>query len=227
MSQVQLNASSIGGVLQTQFSGNVAVPANGLITVDTRDAPALLSRGASYVNVITRWTSIGAARAGSAGRVVASTSLGNGTLSIANQPDFPRQLAVRADPGTLAISAGNVALTYVGNDGVTRTDNISLITGASTIVSTLTSRGVMTLTSAVVTALAGGASPAIQINDTNSLGLAVDAGFVGFSVIKEVDDATNVTIGTVASTAASIVPSTTPNGTHTYGFGYSYTMPVG
>ena len=44
MATVQLNASGIGGTIFTQNSGPVTVPANGLITVDTRDVATFFGR---------------------------------------------------------------------------------------------------------------------------------------------------------------------------------------
>ena len=136
-----------------------------------------------------------------------------------------RQLSVRIDPGTAPITAGNVALTYVANDGTTQVDNLSAIAAATLAFSQLSSKGVVSFTSAIITGIAGGASPGVQINDTNSLSVPVDPGFVGFSAFKEYDDTTATAVGTVATLAASITPQTTPNATHTFTFGTAYTMP--
>lgn len=222
MSTVKLNASAIGGMIQLSQTGNVVVPADGIITVDVRDAPALLANGATYINSTARRTAITAPRAASAGRLVASTALSNGTKSIANQPDVPRQGILVVDPGTSAISAGNVAVAYVANDGTTTTDNISAITPASTIASTTTSKGIAILNSLVVTAIAGGASPGVQLNDSNSLSMMVDPGFVDFTVTGEFVDTTSEGQVAVASGAASLTPSTTPNATHNYTVYYNY-----
>lgn len=219
---VTLNASAIGGVIQTQNSGPITVPANGLISVDSRDVPTLLAAGAAYVNSRLSWFTTGAARAASAGRIVASGSLSNGTLAIANQPDFPRQLALRVDPGTVSLSAGNVALSYVANDGSTQVDNLSAIATASAPTTQNTTKGVVTLNSVIVTGVTGGATPLVQVNDTNSLSVPVDPGFVNFSVFKEYDASTATTVGTVGTLAASVIPTGTPNSTLTFTFGSTY-----
>lgn len=222
---ITLDASAVGGTINAP-SGNIAVPASGRITVPVSDAAALLAAGCKYVNSPSRFQALSAApRAGSAGRIVASTSFANGTLSIANQPDVPRVLAVKIDPGTLEITAGNLALTYTANDGTTQVDNIDPRTAASTILTTNTSKGAVLVTSAIITAVAGGATPGVQIDDTNSLSLQVDPGFAAFTVKRANVDGANETIGTVNSSAASITPNTTPNATHTYGFYYNYTAP--
>ena len=225
MPTVQMSAAGIGGLIRAQ-NGTYPVPPSGLITVDSRDVPSLLAAGAFYTNQMAGMQNIpGAPAAATAGRIVASTSLANGTLSIANQPDVPRQVAARVDPGTSAITAGTLTLVYTANTGAAYTDAISLIAAASTPVTTSSALGVAVLTSAIVTGLAGGTSPKIQVNDTNSLSLAVPNGFANFSVTKEMDDGANAAIGTVASSAASITPTATPNGTHTFAFGFLATYP--
>jgi hypothetical protein len=223
-STVQMNAAGLGTVYADW--GTYAVPTNGLITVDSRDVITLLRTGATYINAMTRSATISPApRAGSAGRIVASVALSNGTLSIANQPDVSRQVATRVDPGTTAITAGTLTNIYVANDGTTTTDAVSLAAAASTPVTVSSSKGVVKMTSAIVTGLVGGASPLIQVNDTNSLSVMVDPGFTNFSVLKESVDGADETIGTVATAAASITPTTAPNATHTYGFVFGLAAP--
>lgn len=223
MATVTMNASAIGGTINTQFSGNIVVPANGTITVDTRDALSLLSAGAYYMNTQSRWSGVSAARAGSAGQIVASAALANGTATIANQPDVGRQLGLRIDPGAGTITAGQTVLSYIGNDGVATLDTVSL--ASSAVFTTNTSKGVLHLTSQITTALAGGSSPKMELTDTNSLALSVDPGFSVFVVNKSNVDGADQAVGTVASAAACITPTTAPNGTHTFGFAYSFVSP--
>lgn len=215
---VSLDASQIGGtIIPGGAEARKVVGPTGVITVKGIDAPSFVQAGAKFIQAQQIQSSgIIAPRAASAGRVVASTSLANGTLSIANQPDTPRQLVAVFDPGTVAISAGDLALTYVANDGTTQVDHISPVTPASTIKSTTTSKGVVSLTSAIVTALAGGASPLVQVNDTNSLSMIVPPYFSGFALTRAFADGVVNGTTAVASSAASYTPSTTPNATHTY-----------
>lgn len=220
---VKMNASAIGGTIQTNNSGVITVPADGIVTVNSLDAAQLLAAGATYIHATNRYQQLNAAPVvATAGRIVASTSLANGTLSIANQPDVPRQCGIYVDPGTTAITAGAVTATYIANDGSTTIDVVSAVTAASTPFTTNTSKGVVVMNSVVVTGVVGGTTPHTQVNDTNSFGLSVDPGFVDFKALRENTDGANGTIGTVASTAASITPNTTPNGTHTYSWNYSY-----
>jgi len=224
---ITLDATAIGGTIYPGGSAaRIPVPANGRVTVTADIVVPLIVAGAKYVGSNARSQAIlGAPRAASAGRIVASTALANGTLSIANQPDVPRQLSVRFDTGTSAVTGGNLALRYVGNDGVDTTENISAVAPASTLLTVTTSKGVVSVTSAIVTGVAGGASPKIQVNDTNSLSVQVDPSFTGVVFNQTFADSVAEGQSAVASSAASWTPSTTPNGTHTYGASYSYSAP--
>jgi hypothetical protein len=225
MSQIRMNASAIGGTLQLPFSGVIQVPSDGIITVDSRDATVLLRQGASYVTSAARYATYIGPIAGAAGQLVASTSFANGTLSIANQPDFPRQASVRIWPGTVAITGGQAAVSYTANDGTTQTDIVSGIGGATTAISVNLSKGVVHLNSVIVTGVAGGATPGIQVDTLNRLAALVDAGFVDFSMLGLSVD--NASVGLVTTFPASGVfqPSTVPNGTHSYGFSFKFNAP--
>lgn len=224
---VTVDATPIGGtIIQGGSAPNIPVPANGRVTTSTRVAAQLVAAGANYLGTQLRSQNLQAPPvAATAGRIVASTALANGTLSIANQPDIPRQAVVVVDPGTSAITAGVLALAYLGNDGVNRTESISLVGPGTTIMSTTTSRGLQTVASAIVTALAGGASPKVQVNDTNALALAVDPNFAALTINRQYGDGVATSGGTLQSTAAVFTPTLTPNGTHTYGFNFSYNSP--
>lgn len=223
---VRLSASALGsGVIQTINSGAVVPAADGTITVNALDVPSLLAAGCEYIIQSTESQRVSAPRAQSAGRIVASTALANGTIAIANQPDSPRQCDLYVEPGGGTITAGNAALVYIANDGTTQTDNFSLINTSTVAWSSRTSKGVLHVNSITISALAGGTSPQVQVNDTNALSMMVNPGFIDFTVLKENVDAANEAVGTVASSAASVVPTTTPNATHNYDFFYSFNAP--
>jgi hypothetical protein len=226
MATVKLNISAIGGMIQTQFSGNVAQASDGTVVVDVRDVPDLLRIGAVYINNRTGSQTFGLApRQASAARIVSSASLANGTLTVANQPDVPRRLTITVWPGTAPISGGTIAFPYTANDGAAQTDSFALAMAASVASTFSTSKGVLVAGSAVVTGLAGGASPGVQIDDTNFLAMMVEPGFQNFAELKENYESGNVTVGTLAASAGCISPNIQPNGSHTYGFSYSYTAP--
>lgn len=227
MSQsVKLNAKALGGAIQTQYSGYVTVGADGTVTVDSRDAASLLAAGASYINTRTGYVNYPVAPViGTVGKFVASTSLANGTLSIANQPDVPRMGLLRVDPGASAVTAGNAAITYVANDGTTQVDNLSVITGASTLATLSTSKGMMLINSVILTGVVGGTTPHVQLSSDGRLACPVDAGFQDFAVVAEWDTNASATPGAVTASAAAIAPTAAVNGTATYSFGYTYIMP--
>lgn len=218
--QVKLNVSALGGVIQTENSGTLQTAADGTITVNASDVPSLLRAGAIYVNTTVKSQRISAPIVGAVGQIVASAALSNGTKTIAAQPDVGRQLAIKVSPGATSLTAGTLAVSYLGNDGIATVDTVNLVITSGTILTTPTSKGALTVTSVIATGVTGGTSPVFQVDTTNALALAVDPGYSGLTVVKEADDNTNVTIGTVASSAACVTPSTTPNGTHNYDFTY-------
>lgn len=227
MTLVTMNAAAIGGAIDLPYTGRVVVPANGTITVDSRDVLALMIEGATYMSTIQRSAYFPAARAATAGRLVASTALTNGTLAIANQVDVPRQGQVIMGNGAgPPITAGNLALTYIANDGAPQVDNFSAVLASSGAATSATSKGIQVINSAIVTGIVGGSSPFVYISDTNSLSFVVEPGFQGFALVREAVDATTEISGqTVASSAASVTPSTAPNGTHNFSMSATYQYP--
>lgn len=226
MATTKMSVANIGGTISLSYTGKIVTPADGVVTVDVRDAPALLAAGANFIYTTTRRSTFTTPVAATAGRLVASTSLANGTLSVANQPDVPRQGVLVVNPGTSAITAGTASIPYIANDGSNQTDSISLVMPGTTVVSTLTSKGIMHLSPVIVTGLVGGASPLVQVNDTNSLSVTVDQGFVDFTMVQELADSTTEGQVSVASTAASFTPSTAPNGTHSFTAVATYNVPM-
>lgn len=180
--------------------------------------------------------------AASAAVTVASTSLSAGnTLTIAAQPDVPRQLQAVINSGSATLSAGgNLQMVYTANDGTTQTDNLAFGGIAATSTQTLTTtKGVEHLTSAEVTVAPSGAAAnaGVQIGTNGVLALPVDPGFVDFTVTKEtkvtptngtlgLSVPADETVGTVTASGALIAPTQAPDGTHSFSFGYSYTFPA-
>ena len=227
VAQVKMSAATLGGGALQAPSGIYNIPSDGIVTVLASDVSALLQAGLSFVNITTRWQDITPApRAATAARIVASTALANGTIAIANQPDCARLAGLRVDPGTSAITAGTAALVYTANDGNPQTDSLSLVAAASTPTTQNTSKGVLHLTSITIAGLVGGTSPLVQVNDTNTLSLMVQQGATDFAIIKANVDGADEAIGTVTSSAFSVAPTTAPNGTHTYGFAFSFNAPT-
>lgn len=226
MSLVVLAGGSVGGTVQGNF-GTYQQSASGNYTVDSRDAPALIASGMNYVTTPTRtYTPPAAPLVATSGKIVASVALSNGTLSIANQPDVPRPANIVIGTGTGAVSAGSLVLSYTGNDGSATVDTLSMVLGASAGNTLTTSKGMVKIASAVVSGIAGGTSPFIHIDTTAAISVPVDAGASGLAVYSETADGVAETVGTLAAALGSIAPTTAPNGTHTYSFGYTFTSPA-
>lgn len=226
MSTVVLAGGPVGGLVQGNF-GSYPAASDGTYTVDARDAPALLALGMNYVKATVRSYTIPAAPlVATSGKIVASAALSNGGLTIANQPDVARPANVVIGTGTAAITAGSLAMTYTGNDGVVTTDTVSLVLAASSGNTISTSKGMQKIATMIVSGLAGGTSPFIHIDTTAAVSVPVDVGAVDFGVYGEIVDGAVETVGTLATALGSIAPTTAPNGTHLYSFNYNFVAPV-
>jgi hypothetical protein len=167
--------------------------------------------------------------------------LTNGSLAIAAQPDVCRQVAAVIFPGSVGITAGTLTVTYTANDGTTQVDALSLVAAsqsAGAAGSTVgTTKGVLRLTSAVVSGLTGGQSPGIYAGTNNYLGVPVPPRFVDWALTAEKKITPTVgTLGltvpsdetistTVIATGALVSPTQAPDGTHGLSFGYTVTYP--
>lgn len=220
-------SSGMGGLIQGAF-GNYFPATDGSYTVDTRDAVTLLGRGMEYVSQASmNYTTPIAPAAATVAAIVASGALSNGTVAVTAQPDVPRQVNVEVGTGTTAITAGNVAVTYVGNDGQTGTDNITAVCALSASTTQPLSRGVVSISSIVVSGLVGGTSPFIRLSTTASISLPIPAKGIDVGVTREYDAGATVAVGAMSAvTLATIAPTNAPNGTRTYSFVYSYVGPV-
>lgn len=227
MATVQLAGNNVGGVVQG-VNGVYQMAADGTFTVDTKDAPACLALGMTYIK--TRSTSYytgGSVLAASAAASIASTTLSNGALTILAQPDVSRQIAVIMGTSTTAITAGSVAITYLANDGSTQTDNLTAVLAASAVSTQFLSKGVSHINTAVVSGLVGGLTPYIFAGLTATIALPVDLGTVDLVVTKENVTGADETVGTLSTVSLGcIAPTSAPNATRTYSFLYAYTAPT-
>jgi hypothetical protein len=226
MATIQMNSGGFGGVVQGNY-GTYQAASDGTFTVDTRDASTLLSIGFTYLNKNTNaYTTPKAPAAASATAIVASGALSNGTVAVTANPDVLRQVNLIIGAGTTAISAGTLAVTYIGNDGIPGTDTLSLVCAASGTVTQFLTRGVDTISSIVVAGLTGGASPFLEMGTTTTISVPVGPSTVDVLFEREFDSSATIAVGTASSvTLASIAPTTAPNGTITYSFVYSYVTP--
>lgn len=219
--------SPIGGPISTANSGTVYPNSQGLITVSSADVPDLVRAGCVNINFNHGFYTPGfAPAAASAGLFFASAALSNGTLAIAAQADCPRPATAVINPGTLAITAGSLTLTYSANDGTpAQVDTFALNTALSTNLTLQTSKGVEIMSSMVVAGVSGGVTPGIQIGTTLALALPVAPQPFALALTKETHTGANATLGTLVGTNGIVNPSTAPNATITYGFGYTYGAP--
>jgi hypothetical protein len=232
--------TGVGGLIQAP-GGNYPVLSDGTVTVNAADVQYLMALGFEYAVIEHRvYTTAGAPVAQSTSQTVGSTSLTVGSLTIAAQPDTPRQLQAIVYPGG-AITAGVLTLTYTANDGTTQVDALSLIMAsqtAGTAGATLaTTKGVERIASAVVSGLTGGVSPGIQIGTNNYVAVPVPPRFVDFVVNYEkkisftagtlgLSVPSDDTVPTLLNTAGALItPTTVPNGTNWLSFGYTFVFP--
>ena len=220
---IQMNANGFGGIIQGNF-GTYQAGSDGTVTVDSRDVPALLVMGMTYVakrNVMYRTPS--APAVASAAVLIASLTLSNGSVTIAAQPDVMRQAQVVVTSASPGPTAGTVSISYIGNDGVTTTDVISLITVGATPATHTLSKGVQFINSATIAGLVGGTAPVwMELGTTSALSVPVDPGAQDVTFLSAQDDAGNQTLGTpVVGVLGTITVNPALNATHTYSWGYT------
>jgi hypothetical protein len=224
MSQlIKMAGNGVAGTVQGNF-GTYTAASDGSYTIDSRDVPAMLLAGMTYLNQgsFSYYAPIAPAAA-SATAYIASTTLSNGALTFANQPDVLRQaqLVVTqfASPGP---SAGTLALTYYANDGSTQVDTFNLNNANVTSPYTAqTSKGVAHFVTGTVSGLAG--TGYFSLGSTATLSVPVPPEFSGdITFLKETINTGDETVGTKSTvTLGSIAPTTAPNATHTYSFFYT------
>jgi hypothetical protein len=216
------------GAFQGPNTGTVfASTTDNTFSIDVRDLDRALKSGYVPVYKDCRVYSppVAAVATASVGLIVNSVALTNTTLTIAAQPDVPRQAFVRFDPGTTPITAGVCTVVYGANDGTAaQTDVISLVAALSTPGSTNLSKGVLTVTSATVTGLTGGTSPKIQIGTTANLAVPLPPGAVDVTILKETNAAADVAVGTLTN-AGIWTPHAAPNASLIFGIAYSVIAP--
>lgn len=212
------------GAFQGPNSGSVNENSDGTFSIDPRDT--MYAFGAGYVPARTEnrfyYTPTAPATA-SNGLLFNSAALANGTLAVAANVDVMRPVQALVLPGTTAITAGNLALTYDANDGTaSQVDNLSLITALSTTLTLNSSKGVLRMRSQIVTGLTGGTSPTILIGTTAAIAVPVPPGAQDATIISEFLDGAIVTVANAGTlTLPAYTPHTAPNATHNFGVEYT------
>lgn len=224
--QMASGSSGIGGVIQA-LSGTYVPQADGTYLVNVADAPDLLKAGFTYMaNRSENYTFPLNPLVATSGQIVASVALSNGTLAIANQPDVMRPVQVIAGAGTVALTGGNLAVSYTGNDGQATVDNVSFVMGANVIQTVYLSKGVVRIASAILTGVAGGASPFIHLDTTSALAVPIDPGAKDFALFQEICSGVITTASVLLATVlGGFTPTTAPNHTVTYSVAYNFVSP--
>ena len=228
-----LNPTGAPTLAQLPITGQVAAGSDGAFTIDIRDLPEAQRAGFSVVfNAVMQATFVGTNAAGlgrgplaaNADLLFSSAAASVGSITIAAQPDFARQVQWVFFPGTSLVSAGTLSLYYNANDGtVLQTDNFSLITALSTNISGQATKGVAHMTSMAITGLVGGNSPTIRIGTTAALAVPILAGTQDAVILGELNNATGATTanaGTLTN-AGIYTPNTAPTASNTYQVNYS------
>lgn len=203
----------------------------GRVTVNAGDIQGLLNNGYTYAPLDCRYYTTIPPAAASATAIVSAVAITNVALTIAAQPDISRKLAVVWATSSAAITAGSLSMVYTDTNGQTVTDVIALAGAVSATTTQGTSHGVAHLTSATVAGLVGGTTPTIQIGTGTALGLPLPLGWNNLSVFKETKfnltavpgTGVDESVGTVDTVGGTIIPTTVPNATLSYTFGYSFT----
>jgi hypothetical protein len=147
---------------------------------------------------------------------------GVGMTIIPNTIDHARKLQVTVATGS---GAGSI-LTLVGiganGQAVTETQDISTTKAGQTTVTTYAYRSLTSATPTVNSAagtVGVGVAAALSL-PTNGTPLALTT----LSVIGETDDGVNVAVGTVDTTAQTVIPTTTVGPSHVYEFDYTFSI---
>jgi len=217
--------NGFGGLIQGLY-GNYQAASDGSFTVDTRDAINFLPLGFTYLNKsLDFYATPIVPLAATVGKVVASGALSNGTSVIAAQPDVMRPITVEFGAGASAITAGTATVTYIGNDSQTHVDVFTAVCAANASTTQTTSYGVVTVSSIVIAGVVGGTSPWFRSSTTAALSLPIGVAGVDIVVTREYDAGATIAVGSLGVSIGSIYPTTPPNGTATYSFGYAYASP--
>lgn len=225
MATVKLSANGFGGVIQGEY-GTYVPAADGTVIVDTRDLQSMLRMGMANVNLTTaQYTTPAPPLAATLGAIVASGALSNGTVAVTANPTLMRPVNVVVGTGTTAITAGSIAVSYYGNDGVLATDTLALNCALSSSVTQGLSRGVDTISSIVVSGLVGGTAPYLRLDTTTAISIPVSPGAGDVTIQREYDGGATVAVGAAAVALASFTPTTAPNGTLNYSVMYNYIAP--
>lgn len=154
--------------------------------------------------------------------VVATVNLTNTTLTLATQPDYPRNVVITIVDTTPSITVGTVTVTGTLADGSTaQTEVFNCAAGAGTYTGAKAFAKITSIVTTSFATLGGAGDETIAVGVGTKLGLSFRGTLV--SVFKACVDNADETVGTVSTTYGTIIPTSVPNGTRVYDFYYTLT----
>lgn len=239
--------SGLGGTITGMKSGVIyQVNSLGQVSAQLQDVQGLTELGFSPVLTFVGRATFLAPLPADLVSIVNAVTPTNVALTIAAQPPQARKLQVRVVIGTTtttAITAGNLALVGVDQDGNAVSENISLIANASTTLKSANCYA--SLTSPTVSAYAAngsGTGNTVGIGVSNDFGVQTGPGVANLALIKSTKIITTVTgsvtawaravtddvasTATIDTVARTVAPTTAPGsaGINDYEFTYSYQL---
>jgi hypothetical protein len=199
------------GIVQGRSGTSYTVGSDRSISnVNNQDVLALLGAGWSLFGLVTGKVAIRAPRVADLIYVKAAATPANGAITIANQPDQARKLAVRiviGTPTTTAITAGTLTLVGTDQDGNAITEVISLIATSSKTVNTANAYASLTSGTVAGYAAAGsGTGNTLGLGQAADLGCPTAPGAVDFVLLKATKIVSTFTGSGTAVTTVSILP---------------------
>ena len=151
--------------------------------------------------------------------IVNTANLTNTALTIAAQPDVPRNVVVTVVDTTPGITAGVVTITGKNVLGNTVIEVIDCAAGAGTYTGNHAFATITSVVTSNFTVLGGAGDETIAVGSGGKLGLPVR---YLKAVVKACVDGADETVGTVSTTYNTITPTTAANGTRDFDFWYTH-----
>lgn len=161
--------------------------------------------------------------AAAADGIVTVVNLTNASLTVAAQPDVPRNMVITIVDTTNSIVAGTITITGIGAYGQTLVETFDCSTGDTVDSGVFTGNKAFATVASVVASgfsvLGGAGDETVKVATGNKIGLPC---YKLKDVYKACVDGADETIGTHNLTYGTITPNTAANGTRDYDFWFTY-----
>ena len=216
--------SQRSGALAYFWTDGIPLFAVGTLTVGTNVSGVTVQTTVATVSALVQSRKVefpASTKAAELVSVVNAVLPSNVALTLALQPDVARKLQVHIVTGS---TAGTLTLVGVDQNGNAATQAIDISTGIGTR-TVVTDKAYATLTSATISGGSGFAGT-VGIGLASALGLPVNKSpaATAFAVYKSQVNGLDETVGTVDATAGTIIPTTAPDGSHSFAFWYNFTV---